>query len=70
MFLLQHLLQARSMNAGIHGRTSHRLQDKTSTFKGPLDVVKHIVRKDGLLGLYAGMESTFWRCVLFPSLAA
>lgn len=38
-----------------------KLQDKTSTFKGPMDVVKQIVRKEGLLGLYAGMESTFWR---------
>jgi solute carrier family 25 2-oxodicarboxylate transporter 21 len=38
-----------------------RLQDKTSTFKGPMDVVKQIVRKEGLLGLYSGMESTFWR---------
>jgi len=39
-----------------------RLQDKASTYKGPMDVVKQVVRKDGLLGLYAGMESTFWRC--------
>ncbi|KAK2460419.1 hypothetical protein APHAL10511_007584 [Amanita phalloides] len=38
-----------------------KLQDKSSTFKGPTDVVKQIVRKEGLLGLYAGMESTFWR---------
>lgn len=38
-----------------------RLQDKTSTYKGPMDVVKSIVKSDGLLGLYAGMESTFWR---------
>jgi len=38
-----------------------KLQDKTSTFKGPMDVVKQIVRKEGLLGLYSGMESTFWR---------
>jgi len=38
-----------------------KLQDKKSTYKGPLDVVKQVVRKDGLLGLYAGMESTFWR---------
>lgn len=38
-----------------------KLQDKASTFKGPIDVVKHIVRKDGVLGLYYGMESTFWR---------
>ena len=38
-----------------------RLQDKSSTFKGPVDVVKQIVGKEGLLGLYSGMESTFWR---------
>jgi len=40
-----------------------KLQDKTSTFKGPIDVVTQIIRKGGLLGLYAGMESTFWRHV-------
>ncbi|KAF8883885.1 mitochondrial carrier domain-containing protein [Gymnopilus junonius] len=40
-----------------------KLQDKNSTFKGPIDVVKQIVAKEGLLGLYAGMESTFWRHV-------
>ncbi|KAF8630084.1 hypothetical protein AX17_005482 [Amanita inopinata Kibby_2008] len=40
-----------------------KLQDKASTYKGPMDVVKQIVRKEGLLGLYAGMESTFWRHV-------
>ncbi|ESK89187.1 putative odc2-mitochondrial 2-oxodicarboxylate carrier [Moniliophthora roreri MCA 2997] len=38
-----------------------RLQDKSSTYAGPMDVVKQIVKKEGLLGLYAGMESTFWR---------
>ncbi|KAF8624300.1 hypothetical protein AX15_005932 [Amanita polypyramis BW_CC] len=38
-----------------------KLQDKSSTFKGPTDVVKQIVKKEGFLGLYAGMESTFWR---------
>ncbi|KAL1730205.1 mitochondrial carrier domain-containing protein [Schizophyllum commune] len=38
-----------------------RLQDKISTYKGPMDVVKQVVKSDGLLGLYAGMESTFWR---------
>jgi len=38
-----------------------KLQDKSSTFAGPMDVLKTIVRKEGLLGLYAGMESTFWR---------
>lgn len=29
-----------------------------------MDVIRHIVRTDGALGLYAGMESTFWRYVL------
>ncbi|OJA20269.1 hypothetical protein AZE42_04304 [Rhizopogon vesiculosus] len=38
-----------------------KLQDKTSTFAGPIDVVKHVIRKEGVLGLYAGMEATFWR---------
>lgn len=38
-----------------------KLQDKQSTFKGPIDVVKSIVRNNGLLGLYAGLEATFWR---------
>ena len=38
-----------------------KLQDKTSTFKGPMDVLRHIVKKDGLLGLYSGMEATMWR---------
>lgn len=47
-------------------QTDHcRLQDKAlaSTYSGPLDVVRQIVRKDGILGLYAGMEATFWRYV-------
>ena len=45
-----------------------RLQDKSlaSTYNGPIDVVRQIVRKDGVLGLYAGMEATFWRCVNLP----
>lgn len=38
-----------------------RLQDKNSSYKGPADVVAQIVKKDGLLGLYAGLEPTFWR---------
>ncbi|KIY68161.1 mitochondrial carrier [Cylindrobasidium torrendii FP15055 ss-10] len=38
-----------------------KLQDKSSTFAGPMDVVKQIIKKEGVLGLYAGMESTFWR---------
>ncbi|KAH9476683.1 Mitochondrial 2-oxodicarboxylate carrier 2 [Psilocybe cubensis] len=40
-----------------------KLQDKKSTYKGPIDVVKQVVQKNGLLGLYVGMESTFWRHV-------
>ncbi|KAF8488902.1 mitochondrial carrier [Gautieria morchelliformis] len=38
-----------------------RLQDKSSTYAGPIDVVKSIIKNDGLLGMYAGMEATFWR---------
>jgi len=40
-----------------------RLQDKSSTYAGPIDVVKQIVKNEGLLGMYAGMEATFWRHV-------
>jgi len=40
-----------------------KLQDKSSTFAGPMEVVKAIYRSDGALGFYAGMESTFWRHV-------
>ena len=42
---------------------ANRLQDKTSTFAGPIDVVKQVIKKEGILGLYAGMEATFWRSV-------
>ncbi|PWN88972.1 mitochondrial carrier [Acaromyces ingoldii] len=44
-----------------------RLQDRAQAhlYKGPMDVVQKIVAKDGLLGLYAGLESTFWRHVLW-----
>jgi solute carrier family 25 2-oxodicarboxylate transporter 21 len=30
-----------------------------------MDVVRKIIAKEGLLGLYAGMEATFWRYVPF-----
>jgi len=41
-----------------------KLQDKASKFAGPLDVVRHVVKTQGLIGgLYTGMESTFWRHV-------
>lgn len=42
-------------------KSKSRLQDKTSTFAGPMDVVKQVIKKEGVLGLYAGMEATFWR---------
>ncbi|KII90229.1 hypothetical protein PLICRDRAFT_697971 [Plicaturopsis crispa FD-325 SS-3] len=38
-----------------------KLQDKSSTFAGPMDVLKQVVRNEGVLGLYNGMEATFWR---------
>ncbi|KAM0747790.1 mitochondrial carrier [Meredithblackwellia eburnea MCA 4105] len=40
-----------------------RLQDKNSVYKGPMDVVGQILKKEGPLGLYAGLEPTFWRHV-------
>ncbi|EJD04982.1 mitochondrial carrier [Fomitiporia mediterranea MF3/22] len=40
-----------------------KLQDKNSVYAGPMDVVRRIIKSDGLLGLYAGMEATFWRHV-------
>lgn len=42
-----------------------RLQDKASTYKGPIDVVKKTIAADGLLGLYAGLESTMWRHIMW-----
>lgn len=38
-----------------------RLQDQNSTFKGPLDVVSHLVRNEGPLAIYNGLEATMWR---------
>lgn len=38
-----------------------RLQDKNTTYNGMGDVVKDILRKNGPLGLYKGLESTMWR---------
>lgn len=44
-----------------------RLQDRAQShlYTGPMDVVRKIVQADGVLGLYAGLESTFWRHVLW-----
>ncbi|QLQ81465.1 hypothetical protein HG537_0F02260 [Torulaspora globosa] len=38
-----------------------RLQDSRSNYKGPVDVVKQIVAKEGVLAMYNGLESTMWR---------
>lgn len=40
-----------------------RLQDKNSVYTGALDVVSQILKKEGPLGFYAGLEPTFWRHV-------
>ncbi|WAQ89397.1 hypothetical protein PtA15_11A84 [Puccinia triticina] len=40
-----------------------RLQDRNSSYKGPLDVVMKTVKAQGIFGLYGGLESTFWRHV-------
>merc|ERR1711939_1161536 len=44
-----------------------RLQDKNSAGKytGPMDCVRQIIRNEGLLGMYNGLEPTFWRHVLW-----
>jgi solute carrier family 25 2-oxodicarboxylate transporter 21 len=40
-----------------------RLQDKASAgkYNGPLDVVSKIVKNEGILAMYQGLESTMWR---------
>ena len=40
-----------------------RLQDRESAgkYKGPLDCVSQIIKNEGLLGMYHGLEPTFWR---------
>ncbi|KAL1964265.1 hypothetical protein VTN77DRAFT_7085 [Rasamsonia byssochlamydoides] len=44
-----------------------RLQDRASAgkYKGMLDVVTKIVREEGPLALYNGLESTLWRHILW-----
>jgi len=44
-----------------------RLQDKAqaSQYSGPLDVVRKIVKAEGPLALYQGLESTMWRHILW-----
>lgn len=40
-----------------------RLQDRSSAsrYSGPLDCVKQIIKHEGILGMYHGLEPTFWR---------
>ncbi|KAJ5893884.1 hypothetical protein N7495_005575 [Penicillium taxi] len=42
-----------------------RLQDKASKYNGMMDVVKTIVREEGPLAMYNGLESTLWRHILW-----
>ena len=38
-----------------------QMQDVTCKFDSPVGVLKDIIRKDGFLGIYQGLESTVWR---------
>lgn len=40
-----------------------RLQDRASAgkYKGPVDCVTQIVKNEGVLAMYHGLEPTFWR---------
>lgn len=42
-----------------------RLQDRNSAgrYKGPMDCVSQILKNEGVLGFYNGLEPTFWRYV-------
>lgn len=42
-----------------------RLQDPTAKYNGSIDVIKKVLASSGPLGLYRGMEATFWRHVLW-----
>ncbi|AAS51335.2 ACR109Wp [Eremothecium gossypii ATCC 10895] len=42
-----------------------RLQDASSSYKGPVDVVRKIVAREGVLAMYNGLESTLWRHALW-----
>lgn len=42
-----------------------KLQDKNTKFNGMTDVLKDILRRDGPLGLYKGLESTLWRHIFW-----
>lgn len=42
-----------------------KLQDKTSRFNGMGEVVKDIIKNNGVFGLYKGLESTLWRHIMW-----
>lgn len=42
-----------------------RLQNKNSIYKGPIDVVSKMIRQEGLLSLYNGLEATMWRHIMW-----
>lgn len=42
-----------------------KLQDRSSKFNGMGEVLKHIIKTDGVFGLYKGLESTLWRHVMW-----
>ena len=42
------------------------LQDKNSKYTGAMDVIRKVSAEAGPLGLYKGMEATFWRYVQPP----
>ncbi|KAL2062940.1 hypothetical protein VTL71DRAFT_6012 [Oculimacula yallundae] len=42
-----------------------RLQDRTSQYKGMMDVVVKTIKTEGPLALYNGLESTMWRHILW-----
>ncbi|CCK72235.1 mitochondrial 2-oxodicarboxylate carrier KNAG_0J01540 [Huiozyma naganishii CBS 8797] len=44
-----------------------RCQDAAAKVNGPMEVLKAIVKKDGVLGLYNGLEATVWRHALWNS---
>lgn len=44
-----------------------RLQDRASTYSGPIDVIRKTIASDGVLGMYKGLESTVWRHVMWSA---